>query len=385
MVFHCHSGKCGQRGDDPVWLNALTEALNAAGVARTALHWRGHPSAPQNRSAADAGAPAPNLPSPRALAAAQDRLMAHPRLLRLLAECVGLRAEQVAMAGIGWGEQERRYWLPVTDEDDNLLTIVRRDFREDLPRKRRKSLIWKGSSGAYLYVPFEVRPTGPVIVAAGERDCLALWALGMNAVCFTNGEGAVPSPERMVPLVGRDLVFAYDNDAGNHSKKVATALLPHAASIRIVDWSSDIPQDYDVWDILSDYGLGPDDYVFGCDGQPFNHGKWYLRSFVPATVEADLAPLRFHDLRHTYASLMHAQGRSMLEVSRWMGHGTYRITADIYSTSGTTRTAPWEMRSTRPSPLPRPPHQLPRCAASANPRTWEGPRRLNVVPLHRAT
>lgn len=77
--------------------------------------------------------------------------------------------------------------------------------------------------------------------------------------------------------------------------------------------------------------LVPEDYLFGCDGQPFNHAKWYLRSFVPATVDADLAPLRFHDLRHSYASLMHAQGRSMLEVSRWMGHSTYRITADIYS------------------------------------------------------
>jgi len=78
-------------------------------------------------------------------------------------------------------------------------------------------------------------------------------------------------------------------------------------------------------------GLGPDDYVFGCDGQPHNHAKWYLGTFVPATVAADLAPLRFHDLRHTYASLMHAEGRTMLEVSRWMGHSTYRITADIYS------------------------------------------------------
>ena len=71
--------------------------------------------------------------------------------------------------------------------------------------------------------------------------------------------------------------------------------------------------------------------LLGGDGQPVNHAKWCLRSFVPATVEADLAPLPFHDLRRTYASLMHAQVRSMLEVSRWMGHSTYRITADVYS------------------------------------------------------
>jgi integrase len=78
-------------------------------------------------------------------------------------------------------------------------------------------------------------------------------------------------------------------------------------------------------------GLGPDDYVFGVAGQPHDHDEFYRHVFVPATEATGLAPLRMHDLRHTYASLMHAQGRSMLEVSRWMGHSTYRLTADTYS------------------------------------------------------
>jgi integrase len=90
-------------------------------------------------------------------------------------------------------------------------------------------------------------------------------------------------------------------------------------------------------------GLGPDDYVFGVAGEPHDHDEFYRHVFVPAVLaarkgERDLSEavrfpegLRFHDLRHTYASLMHAQGRSMLEVSRWMGHSTYRLTADTYS------------------------------------------------------
>ncbi len=84
-------------------------------------------------------------------------------------------------------------------------------------------------------------------------------------------------------------------------------------------------------------GLGPDDYVFGVAGQPHDHDEFYRHLFVPAVVAAheDDARfpegVRFHDLRHTYASLMHVQGRSMLEVSRWMGHSTYRLTADTYS------------------------------------------------------
>lgn len=258
VIFYCHSGKCSARGEDSDWLNAAAVALTTAGVPRTALHWLAHQSAPQTRSVPDAATPAPNLPSPGALDAALDCLLARPKLLRLLSERVGLTTEHVVLAGIGWDEEQRRFWLPVNDQHDNLLTIIRRDFREELPAKRKKTLIWKGSSGAYLYAPFDVQPTGPVIVAAGERDCLALGALGMNAVCFTNGEGAVPSPERMVPLRGRDLVFAYDNDEGNHSKKVASGVLPYVASTCIVEWSADIPMRHDVSKILNDDRLGLD-------------------------------------------------------------------------------------------------------------------------------
>lgn len=84
-------------------------------------------------------------------------------------------------------------------------------------------------------------------------------------------------------------------------------------------------------DYIAAHDLGPEDYVFGEGQSPFNHGRWYVSTFTPAVVRAGLGQLRFHDLRHTYASLMHADGRSMLEVSRWMGHSTYRLTADTYS------------------------------------------------------
>lgn len=77
--------------------------------------------------------------------------------------------------------------------------------------------------------------------------------------------------------------------------------------------------------------LGPDDYLFAYWQAFFNYGRWYVKAFTPATVAAGLAPLRFHDLRRTYASLMHVKGRSMLEVSRWMVHSTYRLTADTFS------------------------------------------------------
>lgn len=255
-MFKCHSGQCGDLDGDPDWLNEASSALVTAGVPRKTLHWLAHQSGGQTRPSADTSAPVPNLPTDDALDHAQHRLLTNPEQMALLEKRVGLSVEQVANAGLGWDPIDRRVWLPVLDEADNLLTIIRRDFRPVLPAGRPKSMIWKGSTGAFLYAPFVVRDGEPVVVAAGERDCLALCARGMNAVCFTNGEGAVPAPDRMALLLGKHLVFAYDNDAGNHSKKVAAAVLSHAGSARLVEWSADIPKGYDVWDILSDDKLG---------------------------------------------------------------------------------------------------------------------------------
>jgi integrase len=40
--------------------------------------------------------------------------------------------------------------------------------------------------------------------------------------------------------------------------------------------------------------------------------------------------MRFHGLRHTYASLMLAAGFKPYEVSRWMGHASVSTTDTIY-------------------------------------------------------
>lgn len=78
-------------------------------------------------------------------------------------------------------------------------------------------------------------------------------------------------------------------------------------------------------------GLAPDDYVFGDDaGEPLNHPALYRRCFTPAAVAIGRPDLHFHDLRHTYASLM-APHITMLELSRRMGHSTYAITDKTYT------------------------------------------------------
>ena len=44
-----------------------------------------------------------------------------------------------------------------------------------------------------------------------------------------------------------------------------------------------------------------------------------------------LKPLRFHDLRHSCASLLVANGVPMKGVQEWLGHSTYTTTANYYS------------------------------------------------------
>jgi integrase len=47
--------------------------------------------------------------------------------------------------------------------------------------------------------------------------------------------------------------------------------------------------------------------------------------------EPPIAPIRFHDLRHSAASLLIAAGVELIEVSMLLGHSELRVTADLYS------------------------------------------------------
>ncbi|MEK3865858.1 tyrosine-type recombinase/integrase [Paenibacillus sp. FSL H7-0716] len=41
--------------------------------------------------------------------------------------------------------------------------------------------------------------------------------------------------------------------------------------------------------------------------------------------------MRYHDLRHSCASLLLSNGVSMKEIQEWLGHSNYSTTANIYS------------------------------------------------------
>jgi integrase len=91
----------------------------------------------------------------------------------------------------------------------------------------------------------------------------------------------------------------------------------------------------------------PDALVFPSKtGKPLRHGLFTRRHFkpavqgtpaqngkpaVPAALPADKHNLRFHDLRHTAASLAVAAGAHPKMIQEMLGHSSITITLDRYS------------------------------------------------------
>ena len=66
------------------------------------------------------------------------------------------------------------------------------------------------------------------------------------------------------------------------------------------------------------------------DGNPINDSNLRSRIFDPALKKAKIPKIRFHDLRHCYASLLIDQGESPKYIQNQMGHSSINVTFDIY-------------------------------------------------------
>ena len=55
------------------------------------------------------------------------------------------------------------------------------------------------------------------------------------------------------------------------------------------------------------------------------------KSTIIFTKKHNLKEIRFHDLRHSCASVLLAQGVPMKQIQEWLGHSDMGTTANIYS------------------------------------------------------
>lgn len=66
-------------------------------------------------------------------------------------------------------------------------------------------------------------------------------------------------------------------------------------------------------------------------GNPINHNNLVNRHYQPALKDAGLPIIRFHDLRHTYASLLIEQGENIKYIQTQLGHSSPSVTLNIYA------------------------------------------------------
>jgi integrase len=70
---------------------------------------------------------------------------------------------------------------------------------------------------------------------------------------------------------------------------------------------------------------GADAYVFtSAEGEPIERSNFRMRVWLPATQEAGLDGLRFHDLRHTAGTLTARTGATTKEIMARLGHASAR-------------------------------------------------------------
>jgi integrase len=79
-------------------------------------------------------------------------------------------------------------------------------------------------------------------------------------------------------------------------------------------------------------GLAASDWVFcNLSGGPWRRSHFHFREFKPLLKRASLPDIRFHDLRHTSATLLLSQGIHPKVVQERLGHSQISVTLDTYS------------------------------------------------------
>lgn len=65
------------------------------------------------------------------------------------------------------------------------------------------------------------------------------------------------------------------------------------------------------------------------DGHPYSP-DYVSHTFHKLLKKHDLPHIRFHDLRHTCASMLLSEGYGLKDVQEWLGHSDIKMTANIY-------------------------------------------------------
>ena len=79
------------------------------------------------------------------------------------------------------------------------------------------------------------------------------------------------------------------------------------------------------------YNNDYDGYIYVDEMGNLIRPNFITQNFQIMLKSHNLRQIRFHDLRHSCASLLLANGVSLKEIQDWFGHSTFATTADLYA------------------------------------------------------
>jgi integrase len=96
--------------------------------------------------------------------------------------------------------------------------------------------------------------------------------------------------------------------------------IPHDLAVKLVEARSN-----------SEWYRDEDPVFATLTGKPLSDANIRHRVLAPTADAADIPWIGFHSFRHTAASTLLTQGRDIVQVSRWLGHGEAGFTLRVYA------------------------------------------------------
>jgi Site-specific recombinase XerD len=203
---------------------------------------------------------------------------------------------------------------------------------DKVERQKKNHFVGSFYNDQELQELFEVVKSDPVELAVLLAAFYGLRrgeivGLKWQAINFQNQTLTIQHTVIPVSYEGKQITIAKDR-AKNKSSRRTLPLVPafQELLLRLLEEQQRNQALY-----KSSYSNDYKDYIYVDKlGQLIKPG--YITQHFPIVLEKhNLRRIRFHDLRHSCASLLLANGVNMKEIQEWLGHSHYSTTANIYA------------------------------------------------------
>lgn len=168
----------------------------------------------------------------------------------------------------------------------------------------------------------------PVLVAAfyGLRRGEVL-GLKWDAIDFERGTITIKRTVVVTSVDGKRKVVAQDSAKTKSSLRT----LPLVANFKEYFEEAKRAQEYNKKVCKKSYNYDYDGFVFVNEMGDIMKPEYLTCYFQKYITDHGMKKIRFHDLRHSCASLLLANGVSLKHIQEWLGHSDFSTTANIYA------------------------------------------------------